>query len=98
MGPGLGLHATLRLALDRVVADLRRRVERLVDVADLEQLAALRVLGPRTGQAVGLQLLGDRARLTAAEQPALVLHMVADLVRDHVRLCEIARRAEPAAQ
>src|SRR6185436_3658058 len=98
VGPGLGLHAALGLALDRVVADLGRRVERLVDVADLELVAALRVPGPRARQAVGLKLGRNRADLAATEEAAQVLDVVANLVCDHVRLCEIARRAKPAAQ
>ena len=52
----LGLDVALRALLERVVADLRRGVERLVDVAEVEDLAAVRVLRPRAGEAIGLQL------------------------------------------
>jgi hypothetical protein len=46
-----------RYALQRVVTDLRRGVERLLDVALLEHLArTLRVVRPHTGKAIGLQL------------------------------------------
>ena len=62
---------------------------------------------PDAGEAVGLQLqphrelvgllLASRAaarRCTFSRDAEQVLHVVADLVRDHVRLREIARRAE----
>src|SRR5690606_16405524 len=45
-----------RHLLQAVVADRRRRRHRLLDVARLEQAAALRVARPHAGEAVGLQL------------------------------------------
>src|SRR5437868_4356851 len=65
---GLGLDVAGRAALDRVVADLRCGVERLVYVADLDQAARVGRLRPRAGEAVGLELDGDRAGVAAAEQ------------------------------
>src|SRR5207249_3338100 len=58
----LGLHVALCLLLQRVVADLRRGVERLVDIAGLDDAAAVGVLGPRAGEAVRLQLDVNRIR------------------------------------
>jgi hypothetical protein len=68
-------------------------------------------VGPHTGEAVRLELqahrqpirLGLRAgRLLALADLVAdahqVLHVVPDLVRDHVRLGEVAGRAEPIAQ
>src|ERR1051325_9977026 len=98
VGERLGLDVAGRAALDRVVADLRCRVERLVDVADLDQAARVGRLAPRAGETVRLELDRDRADLVAAQQVPQVLYVMADLVRDHVRLCEIARRAEAAPQ
>ena len=60
MGPCLGIDPALRLLLDAVVADCGRGVERLVDLTGVELTALLRVVGPRAGEAVGLQLEGDR--------------------------------------
>ncbi len=98
-----------RLALQRVVADGRRRAHRGFDVARLDEgrvpqilLALVLVRRPDTGEAIRLQLdahlqpVGARAVLAAllllhlrqdAEQ---VLHVMADLVRDHIGLGELA--------
>src|SRR5690349_10887566 len=54
----LGNDRALRLALQGVVADLRRRIQRRLDVARFETppLFLLRALRPDAGQAIGLQL------------------------------------------
>src|SRR5580765_5126492 len=63
---GLGLHVAGRLALDRVVTDLRRGVEGLVDVAHLDQPALVGRLRPCARQAIGLELDGNRAGVALA--------------------------------
>ena len=96
-----------RALLDAVVADRGRGVERLVDVARLEDVALARSSAPQTPAKqsacsssrtesafalVGpLLLRAPRSALGDAEE---VLHVVADLVRDHVGLREVAGRAE----
>ena len=100
--PRLRVHAAARLALDPVVADRRRRGQALLEVAALEQPLLLRRVPPDAGEAVGLQLEPHRELVRAlrvllllpvhvvhhAEQ---VLDVVAELVRDHVGLREVAR-------
>ncbi len=68
------------------------------------------MVGPHAGQAVGLQFEPHRQLVALALRQALagllhlardaqqVLHMMADFVRDHVGLGEIARRTEAPAQ
>ena len=74
---------------------------RLEDVA-----RALGVVRPDARQAVGLQLQPDGRRVGlrsaapalghhAVGDSELLLHVMADLVRDHVRLREVTGRAEP---
>src|SRR5690348_8233905 len=89
-------HATLRLLLDAVVADGRRRVERVRDLGlrrgdEIARVGG--VLGPHAGVAVGLQLgayglaLGAGAR-GVRERAEEILHVVPVLVRDDVALRE----------
>ncbi len=111
VGERFGHHDALRLSLQRVVADARGGIQPFLDVAGLQPgLGLLRVVGPYAGQAVGLQFQAHRQRVHLlfghaaahavdlggdAQQP---LHMVADLVRDHVGLRKVARRTEPPGQ
>jgi hypothetical protein len=95
------------LALQAVVADRRGGVECFLDVAWLEPLVLLlREVGPHAGVAVGLQLLAHQQPVVALDLRAARaqlrhllghagdgLHVVADLVRDHVRLREVAAGA-----
>ena len=65
------------------------------------------MVGPDTGEAVGLQLYPDRNRVrpplvapgALAVRPLqdaeLVLHMMADLMSNHIGLGELPRRIEP---
>src|SRR5438105_5336256 len=81
VGEALGHDRALRAALQGVVADLRRRVQRLFDVALLEDLARrLRVVTPDAGKAVGLQLQAhaDGVLLRLAGAPAQVLDALGD--------------------
>ena len=108
MRPRLRDGVALRLALQPVVTDGGGCGKALLDVARLEEvLVAIGVVSPDAGQAVRLELEphGQRVGLLLRRRAARrahfvgdaeqVLHVVTDLVRDHVRLREIARRAEP---
>ena len=85
-------------------------VERVLDVAGLEDVALLRRVPPDAGEAVGLELHADGERVLEVGALLLrlahllvdaedVLHVVADLVREHVGLREVAALgAEARAQ
>src|SRR4051794_27705370 len=101
----------LRLLLQAVIADRGRRAHRGFDIARLDRLPSLVGLrGPDAGEAVGLQLdfhlemIGVRLAhallllLHLGKDAELVLHVMADLVRHHIGLCELAgARARVAA-
>src|SRR5207249_2577631 len=107
---GLRRHAALGLTLQPVVPDRRGGVERLLQIALLEDVARLLgVVRPDAGQAVGLQLDADgrRVALRAAALPRgrdllgdaeQRLHVMADLVGDDVGLREVTGRAETIAK
>src|SRR5439155_24813450 len=67
---------------------------------------AIGVVRPDAGEAVGLQLTPDRdrrrappsARVARAREPEQLLNVVAHLVRDDVRLREVAGSAEAVTQ
>ena len=100
----------LRLALQRVVANLICRVQRLFKIALLKYAFLRRRARPDAGEAVGLQFDADRHGVRLALAHALahlvelrqnsgdVLHMVADLVRQHIGLRKVALGAELARQ
>src|SRR3954451_13742921 len=103
--PALGVDLSLDLRLDPVVADRRRRVERLRDIGLRhvgDDLRRRSMVGPYPGEAIGLQLEPDGsaigtglAALGPIEDAEHVLDVMAVLVRDHVRLGEPATlRAE----
>ena len=68
------------------------------------------MIGPDAGEAIGLQLLPHRQRIAVALAHVLaqfghlvgdaeqVLHVVADLMRDHVSLRKVSRGAEPVGE
>src|SRR5688572_20491406 len=99
-------HPPLRLALQPVVADRHRGVQAFLHVARFEQIERARVVAPHAGVAVGLQLhahrhavvLGLRAAaargLELGEAAGHFLHVMRDLVRNHVGLREVPWRAE----
>lgn len=104
MGEGLGRDITTLAFLQPVVADLAGRVQRLLYVARFDQIfAAVRMVGPDAGKAVGLQFhpygelvvfrLGQALALTLhlIADAQKVLHVVPDLVGHDVGLGEIAR-------
>jgi hypothetical protein len=95
-------HAARLHLLQSIVANRRRGANRFVgitwielDAAGLKPSARRRRMSPHARKAIGLQLHGDRRALAEVEH---VLDVVAELVRDHVRLREIAGSAEPPRQ
>ena len=100
-GPAAGPFAS-----DLVVADGRGRAQAALDVLGVDDVALLRIEAPDARVTIGLQLEAHRQRVTRplvgalrlrvelAHRAEQVLHVVPDLVRDHVRLREVARRAE----
>jgi hypothetical protein len=95
--------------LQGVVADRGGGGQGLLDVAVLEQVAALGGVGPHAGVAVGLQLEADGQAAVAVALAAGravdplggaedVLDVVADLVGDDVGLGEVAAGAELARE
>ncbi len=111
MREGVRRHVAAGLLLQPVIADGGRGGERFVDVALLEDVtAAIGVIRPDAGIAVRLQLDSHRQRVGIGFARLLaqllhlfgraheVLHVVTDLVRDDVRLREVARRVEALAQ
>ena len=102
---GVRVHAATRAALEAVVAHGLRRRERLLHVALLQVPRLVDALRPHARVAVGLQLQPHRQRVGLVRalpaQPVdlrlgaqLLLHVVAELVGDHVRPREVAGRAE----
>lgn len=110
MGEGLRSDLAGRLPLRAIVADRRGGLEPRLKIARLEQTALARGEAPDPGEAVGLQFLPDRQcvprGLTHAGALLLdplgdtqhVLHVVSDLMGDHVGPREVAGRAEPTLQ
>ena len=83
---------------DVEVADGERGVDRLLDVAGLEQALAVDGVAPGAGEAVGLQLerLGGGAR--TREDAELLLQVVRVLVGEHVGHAEVAGGAAGARE
>src|SRR5215207_3612796 len=101
------IDASPRLLLQPVVTDRLRGSHRLLDVARIELAGLEDGVRPHARVAVCLQLepdggliraLGVRAPdlLDLRARAELLLDVVADLVRDHVRPCEVAAGLEPA--
>jgi hypothetical protein len=100
----------LRALLDLVVADGGGGGETFLDVSWTELVALLREISPHARVAICLQLESYRQRIGATlvrplsrrvEPPhhaGQVLHVVANLVRDHVSLGEIAGGPEAARE
>src|SRR3954465_15933041 len=102
-------YPTARHLLELVVADGGSRAKALLRIAGLQHLPLRRGMAPHARIAVGLQLEPDRERVTlrrvALHQalhtlalPEHVLHVVSDLVGDHVRLREVSGRSEAPGQ
>ena len=101
----VGPNAAGRLRLKAIIPHGRRGRETLLDVALLEEPPLRGAVSPDAGEAVRLKLERHR-KLIRRTRPRLlhlphalfdakeVLYVMAELVRDHVRLREIAGRAE----
>src|SRR3984957_14031823 len=104
VGEGVGHDIALHLLLQPVVADRGRGLQGLVDVAGIEEMVLLLgAVRPDAGETIGLQLDahlelvrldlagGGLLRLPDLRQDAkLVLHVMADLVGDHIGFGEFA--------
>src|SRR5262245_1281247 len=103
-------HVALAAALQAIVSDGGRCLHGRLDVAGLDQPPLLlRVVRPDPGKAVGLQLdphleligvglvHGALHRLHPRQNAEQVLHVMTDLVRDHVGLRELAALAPDLA-
>src|SRR5262245_58263864 len=110
MGEGVRHDVALGPTLQAIIANGGGRLHGCLDVAGLEELPLfLRVMGPYPGKAVGLQLDADLELIGFASVHTLlrllhlwqdseqVLHMVADLVSNHVGLRELAALASDVA-
>ncbi len=104
-------HARLRLMLQPVIADGARRVQPLLEIARFDQrrVVTLSARRPNACEAIRLQLDAHRPHSPARARAASrrfhlvhdaehVLHVMPDLVRDHIRLRKVAARAEAVAQ
>ena len=112
MGEGVGHDIAARLLLQPVVADRGGRLQCRLNVARLDRVPALvGMMRPHPGIAVGLQFdphldavcrrlaAGGALRRRRLRQNAeQVLHVVADLMRDHIGLGELASLAGAAAE
>src|SRR5439155_317151 len=100
-------HFAARLPLQGIVADRAGGGQGLLDVAGFENVARLvGMKGPDAGEAVGLQFQSYRQRIALYLRGVLaslvnlvhdaeqVLHVMADFVRDHISLGEVAGSVE----
>jgi hypothetical protein len=111
VGKTLGNDVALRPFLHPIVADLRRGVESFFDIALLQNATvAMRMVRPDARKAIRLQFEPNRQgirfplagtalqRLNFPHDTEKILHMMADLVSDHVSLSEVTRRLKALAQ
>src|SRR3954454_9004502 len=107
----IGDREASRLLLQLVVANGICATQRFFDIARVEEVEPLLgVMGPNTGEKISLQLESHRQAVSLLATCALagsgylvgdteqLLHVMADLVRDYVRLRKITRRAEARLQ
>jgi hypothetical protein len=105
-----GRDAPLRLLLHSIVPDRARRRERFGHIARIKLVHQPGMVAPYARVAIGLQLHahGDRVELRLRDASARLfqpleaagelLHVMPDLVRDHVGLGEIPGRAKARLQ
>ena len=109
VGKRVGTDLPSRHALKAVVTYCRRRAERALDVASLQEISSLRRFCPNTRETVSLQLEPNRERIlrtwvAALQAPDLpfdahqILNMVSEFVRQDVGLRELAGRSKSALQ
>src|SRR5208282_2889116 len=111
VGEGIGYDIALRLLLQAVVTDGGSGLQRLIDIAGIEEIVLLlRPVRPHAGETIGLQfdahlqavrLGAARRRLLllhdARKNAELILHVMADLVGDDIGLGKLAGIAVRAA-
>src|SRR5262245_43354604 len=103
MGEGVRHNIALAASLQSVITNCRRRLQGCLHITGLEEPPLfLGVVSPHPGQAVGLQLdanlkligldlIHTALRLLHLRQDSKqVLHVVTDLVRDHIGLGKLA--------
>src|SRR5665213_726179 len=109
MGERFGIRVALSHSLQTVVAHRRRGAQRGIDIGPVDEVPLPRGVSPDTRKAIGLQFQLHRKRipltwLLLLQTPHFrlysekLLHMVADLVRDHVSLCKVSGRPEAPLQ
>lgn len=111
MGEGMWHRLAPGVALERVVTDLARRVQGLLQVAGFDRAKdRLGLMRPDSGQAVGLQfdthrnrvrigLTGTLARrIRLPEDAQFVLNVMGDLVRDDIGRGKVAARTKLTRQ
>jgi hypothetical protein len=93
--------------LEPIVADCACCAERFVNVAGFKYAPHLRVMRPYAGKEISLKLKANRKLISISfahsslrgirlvHRSQEILDVVANLVRDNVRLREVARRLEP---
>ena len=107
MGPAFRLDLATRHFLQSIVPDGRCCAEPFFEIARLDQVAfTLGVISPDTGITIGLEFHSDRQGISFdlrhlsleamhffcdAEE---ILHVMADLMSDHISLREVARCSE----
>src|SRR5262245_32746629 len=103
------MHGATAHSLNPVVPDCGRRAQAFFYVSLLEDVTVRRRIGPHSGVTVRLQLESD-GKLVPQIRPPLLrlphlllgaqqpLDVMADLVRQHVRLGKVARSPEAPAQ
>src|SRR3954447_7333895 len=105
----LGVDPALRLLLDPVIPDRGGGRQALLQVAAFEDAAVIGRAGPDAGEAIGLELEahGEGIRVirvvlallpNLSLDPELLLDVVAELVRDHVGLGEVAGGLEASVE
>src|SRR5262249_24403928 len=109
MSEGLRMNPSTCHPLNAVVGNRRSGVQRRLDITLLQQIPLSGRMSPHTCQTVGLQFHPDRQIVGALGARLLhlphlpidvqeMLNMMSDFVREHVRLRELAGRAEAGAQ
>jgi len=100
-----GSHVASAHTLKPVVTDSRSRVDGRFDVSFVDQMPLLGSVRPNPGEAIGLEFKPNRERVRLAGILFLkpvdfrlnaedLLHMVAELMGDHIGLSELAGRTE----
>ena len=108
VGECVRYHCAMCLALQAIVSHGAGGVQRRLDVALLDDvLGAVGMIGPDTGEAVRLQFYAYRNRVgppllalralgvRPLQDAELVLHMMADLMGNHIGFGELPGRVEP---